>query len=78
MKFKKTLPFDLGSSLLANSKRFMNIFFHAFNGLYANEIYYNDTDSLYIENKLWDKLDKSGLVGKNSLHGKNDYKYGGI
>ena len=26
----------------------------------------------------WDKLDKGGLVGKNLLQGKNDYKDGGI
>ena len=33
---------------------------------------------LYIENKHWDKLDKAGLVGKNLLQGKNDYKDEGI
>ena len=33
---------------------------------------------MYIENKHWDKLDKAGLVGKNLLQGKNDYKDGGI
>ena len=37
-----------------------------------------DTDSLYIENKHWEKLDKAGLVGKKLLQGKNDYKDGGI
>ena len=37
----------------------------------------SDTDSLCIENKHWDKLDKAGLVGKNLLPGKNDYKDGG-
>ena len=31
------------------------------------------TDSLYIENKHWDKLEKAGLFGKNLLQGKNDY-----
>ena len=31
-----------------------------------------------LENKHWDKLDKAGLVGKNLLQGKNDYKDGGI
>ena len=31
-----------------------------------------------MENKHWDKLDKAGLVGKNLLQGKNDYKDGGI
>ena len=31
-----------------------------------------------IENKLWVKLDKAVLVGKNRLQGKNDYKDCGI
>ena len=31
---------------------------------YTNDVYYTDTDSLYIENRHWDKLDKAGLVGK--------------
>ena len=39
---------------------------------------YGDIDSLYIENKHWEKLDKVGLVGKNLLQGKNDYKDGGF
>ena len=43
-------------------------------GFYTNDVYYSDTDSLYIENEHWDKLDKTGLVGKNRLKGKNDYK----
>ena len=33
---------------------------------------------MYIENKHSDKLDKAGLVGKNLLQGKNDYKDGGV
>ena len=40
--------------------------------------FFTDTDSLYIENKHWDKLDRAGLVGKNFLQGRNDYKDGGI
>ena len=56
----------------------MNNFIHAIDGFYTNDVYYTDTDSLYIENKHWDKLDKAGLVGKNLLQGKNDYKDGGI
>ena len=30
------------------------------------------------ENKLWEKLDKAGLVGKILLQSKTDYKEGGI
>ena len=37
-----------------------------------------DTDSLYIENKHGENLDKPGLVGKVLLQGKKNYKDGGI
>ena len=56
----------------------MNNFIHAINGFYTNDLYYEDTDIMYIENKHWDKLDKTGLAGKNILQGKNVYKNGGI
>ena len=56
----------------------MNNFIHAINGLYTKDVYYGDTDSLYFENKHWDKLDKAGLVGRKLLQGKNDYKDVGI
>ena len=72
------MPLHLGAFVLSNSKRIMNNFINANNGFYTNDVYYTDTDSLYIENKHWDKLDKAGLVGKNLLQGKNDYKDGGI
>ena len=39
---------------------------------FTNDNYYTDTDSLYNQNKHWDKLDKAGLVGKNLLQGEND------
>ena len=78
VKKLNTMPLHLGAFVLSNSKRIMNNFIHAINGFYTNDIYYTDTDSLYIENKHWDKLEKAGLVGKNLLQGKNDYKDGGI
>ena len=78
VKKLNTMPLHLGAFVLSNSKRIMNNFIHAINGFYTNDVYYTDTDSLYIENKHWDKLDKAGLVGKNLLQGKNDYKDGGI
>ena len=78
VKKLNTMPLHLGAFVLSNSKRTMNNFIHAMDGFYTNDVYYTDTDSLYIENKLWDKLDKPGLVGKNLLPGKNDYKDGGI
>ena len=77
VKKLNTMPLHLGAFVLSNSKRIMNNFIHAINGFYTNDLYYRDTDSLYIENKHWDKLKKAGLVGKNLLQGKNDYKDGG-
>ena len=73
-----TMPLHLGAFVLSNSKRIMNNFTHAINGVYTKDVYYTDTDSLYIENKHWDKLEKAKLVGKNLLQGKNDYRDGGI
>ena len=78
VKKLKTMPLQMGAFVLSNSKRNMNNFILAINGFYTNDLYYTDTDSLYIENKHWEKLDKAGLVGKNLLQGKNDYKDGGI
>ena len=73
-----TMPLHSGAFVLSNSKRIMNNFIHANNGFYTNDVNYKDTDSFYIENKHWDNLDKAGLVGKNLLQGKNDYKDVGI
>ena len=56
----------------------MNNFIGEINGFYNNSIYYGDTDSLYIEKKYWDVLDKANLVGEELCQGKNDYKTGGI
>ena len=75
---KNTLPSQLGAFILRNSKRIMNKFIRDINGFYNNSIYYTDTDSLDIEKKFWDVLDKANLVGKNLCQGKNDYKTGGI
>ena len=78
VKKVNTLPLQLAVFILSNSKRNMNIFIHAIGGFYTNDVFYTDTDSLYIENKHWDKFDKAGLVAKNILRGQNDYKDGGI
>ena len=72
VKKLNTMALHLGAFVLYNSKRIMNNFIHAINGFYTNDVYYTDTDSLYIENKHWDKLEKTGLVGKGLLQGKND------
>ena len=70
VKKVNTMPLHLGAFVLSNSRRNINIFIHAFGGLYTKDVYFTDTDSLYIENKHWEKLDKAGLVGKNRLQGK--------
>ena len=78
VKKVNTMPPHLGAFVLSNSKRIMKNLIHAFNGFYTNDVYYTDTDSLYIENKHWEKLDKAGFVGKNQLQEKNNHKDGGI
>ena len=78
VKKVNTIFLHSGAFVFSNSKRFMNTFIHAIGGFYSNDVYYTDTDSSYIENKQWNKLDKAGLVGKNRLQGKNGYKEGGI
>ena len=66
---KYTLPNHLGAFILSNSKRIMYNFIREINAFYNNSIYYGDTDSLYIEKKNWDVLDKAKLVGKNLCQG---------
>ena len=46
-----TLPLQIAAFILSNSKRIMNNFIHASDGFYTNDVYYTDTDSLYIEKK---------------------------
>ena len=67
-----TLPLQLAVFILSNSKRISNTFIHEIGGFHTNDVYYTDCDSLYIENKHWNKLYKAGLFRKNLLRGKND------
>ena len=78
VKKVNTMLLQLGAFVLSNSKRIMNNFIHAIDGFYTNALYYEDTDSMYIENKHCEKLEKPCLVGKNREEGKDDYKNGGI
>ena len=73
---KNTLPAVLGAFILSNSKRILNSFIREKNGFFNNTIYYGETDSLYIEKKDWDVLDKGNLVEEGLCQGKNDYKTG--
>ena len=56
VKKVNTLPLQIAVFILSHSKRIMNNFIHAIDGFYSNDVYYTDTDSLYIENNHWDKL----------------------
>ena len=73
-----TMPLQIGAFVLSNSRKLLNLFIHAINGFYTNDVYFTDTGSLYIENKHWDKLDKAGLVGEKLSRVNNDYKESGI
>ena len=75
---ENTLPAVLGAFTLANSRRNMNKFIREIIGFYRNNIYYTDTDSLYIEKKYRNVLDKANLVGEELCQGKNDYKSRGV
>ena len=78
VKKVNTLSLQLAVFVSSICKRITNNFTHANNGFYTNDVYYTDTGSLYIESTHWKKLDKAGLVGKNLLQGKNDYKDGSV
>ena len=58
VKKVNTMPLQWGAFVISNIKRVMNIFIHAIDGLYANDFYYEDSDSMYFEDKHWNKLDK--------------------
>ena len=74
---KNTLPSVLGVFIIGKIKRIMNIFITEINGFYNNNIFYRDTDRLYIEKKYSDVLDEENLVGESLCLGKNYYKSGG-
>ena len=76
MKNLNTVHLHLGAFVLSNKKRNMNNSVQVIIGFDTNDFYYTDTNSLYIQKKHWDKLNKAGLVGKNLLQGKNDFKDG--
>ncbi|ESP02397.1 hypothetical protein LOTGIDRAFT_172055 [Lottia gigantea] len=77
--FTRLTPTHLGTFILSHSKKIMNNFIHVIDGFYKPEIYYTDTDSLYISSSTWDKLNEAELVSENEYcKGKNDYGDGGI
>ncbi|ESP03444.1 hypothetical protein LOTGIDRAFT_171384 [Lottia gigantea] len=78
-KSTRLTPSHLGSFVLSHSEKIINNFIRVIDGFYKPEIYYTDTDSLYISSSNWDKLNDAGLVSENDYcKGKNDYGNGGI
>ena len=73
---KKTLPAVFGAFIIGNSRRNMNKFIKEINGFFENNIIYTDTDSLYMEKKCWDVLDRTNLVGEGLSQGRNDLQSG--
>ena len=55
----------------------MNNLIREINGFYSTNIYYGDTDSVYIH-KHWSILVGKGFLGKSLGVGKNDYGNAGI
>ena len=56
----------------------MSNFIRELNGFYRNRTYYGDTDSLFIEKKYWDVMDKANSIGEELCQCKNDCKSLGI
>ena len=46
VKKLNTMPLHLDDFVLSNSKRILNIFIHAIDAFYTNDLFYEDTDSM--------------------------------
>ena len=57
--FRKTMPVQLGIFNWNNIKRNMNKFICEFDVFKTNNVFFSNTDSLCVEVKLWDLLDKT-------------------
>jgi len=75
---KSFFPSQFGSYILAHSRRVMNDIVHAIDGFNTFKIWYTDTDSLYIDQISYLKLQELGYVGDALGQGKNDNKSGGV
>ena len=56
----------------------MNNFVEVLQVLKTINVFYQDTDSLYIEKKHWDTLNSACYVESNLCQVKNDYNDGGF
>ena len=74
-----TMPCHMGSYILSHSKRLMNEVIEHIGGFYKNNIYYTDTDSIYIHKNDFNILKKDGFIEDTLGKSKNDYgENGGI
>ena len=75
---KNTMQGLFGSFLWSNRRRIMNTFIRGIIGFKTMNVFFTDTESLYIEKKHWDVLDKIKLVGKRLRQSEKGFKSGGI
>ena len=69
----------LGSYILSHSKRLMNEVIEHIDGFYRKNIYYTDTDSIYIHKNDFNILKRDGFIEDTLGKSKNDYgENGGI
>jgi len=73
-----SMPLYLGSLILAYSRKIMNNLIESIDGFKNNEVYYTDTDSIYIRSSKYKNLIDSNYIGKELGQAKNDYGEGGI
>ena len=71
---KNTLPAHLRAFILSNSKRIMKKYIRKIEGFHTNNIACSDTDSLYIERKHWDDLDKAKLAVEKFVKARMTFK----
>ena len=68
------MPSHFGSYILSHSKRLMNDVIKQTRDFFEKNVYYTDTDSLYIHKKYWSSLAENGFVGISL--GLNETEYG--
>ena len=59
---EKSMPSHPGVFVLSHSKRIMNKIVHEIYAFYSNKVYYQDTESQYINFDLYEKLKETGYV----------------
>ena len=73
-----SMPSHLGSYILSHSKRLMNEVIIYINGFYSKNIFYGDTDSIYIHKNEGNKLVEGGFIIDGLWYYEDEYGNGGI